>query len=156
MMMRDWQFRRELLSIIRLFIFIGAGLVNAVVSQSPSPCAACFSPAHLLPHIIGMAMLAMCRFLQYGTDYKGIWLFLVVPDRALSRFAQGVHASLWLTFVVIPQLLLVGLFIWRWGLLDAALFVIYSAAAVTIYLAFGLMSIDGGPSGKQPNPSRAA
>jgi len=156
MMMRDWQFRRQLLSIIPLFIFIGAGLVNAIVSESPSPFAAGFSPAHLLPHIIGMAMLAMCQFLQYGTDYKGIWLFLVVPDRALSRFAQGVHASLWLPFVVIPQLLMTGLFIWRWGIADAALFVIYSVATVSIYLAVGLRSVEGVPFGKQPNPGRAA
>jgi hypothetical protein len=156
MMMRDWQFRRQLLSIIPLFLFVGAGFVNAVVSNTPSPFAAGFSPAHMLPHVIGVLLLMMCRFLQYGTDYKGIWLFLIVPDHALYRFAQGVHASLWLTFLLIPHALLTGVFIWRWGIADTALFLAYSAGASSIYLAAGLNRIDGVPFGKQVNPSPAA
>jgi len=155
MMFRDWQFRRQLLSILPLLIFSLAGGAQAIFSNSPSPFAR-FTPAHLIPHAIGIILLIMCRLLQYGTDYKGVWLFLVVPDRALSRFAQGIHASLWLTCVVIPHVLLLGVFIWRWGVTDASLFVFYSAAASSIYLAVALRGIEGVPFGKQPNPSRAA
>jgi hypothetical protein len=109
-----------------------------------------------MPHALGVILLVMCRLLQYGTDYKGIWLFLIVPDRALSRFAQGIHASLWLTFVVIPHSIVLGIFAWRWGIVDALTFILYSAAATSIYLAVAIRGIDGVPFGKQPNPSRAA
>src|SRR5206468_707462 len=68
----------------------------------------------------------------------------------------GIHASLWLTVVLLPHALLWGPFMLRWGISEASLFMLYSVAAVSVYLAIGLRLIDGIPFGKQPNPSRAA
>ena len=156
MMLRDWQFRRQLLTVFPLLFFAIIGLANDLFSKNPSPFSAGFSSVHLLPHLFGIMLLSMCVFLQYGTDYKGVWLFLTIPDHMFRRVARGIHASLWLTVVLLPHALLWGPFMLRWGISEASLFMLYSVAAVSVYLAIGLRLIDGIPFGKQPNPSRAA
>jgi hypothetical protein len=153
MMSRDWQFRRQLLQLLPMSIFAVIGIVGG---SGVSPFSGRFSSIHFLPHFFGFILFGLCMFLQYGTDYKGVWLFLCVSDSALPKVARGVHASLWLTLVIVPHLALLILFTWRWMLSEGLLFTAYSLAVTTIYLACGLRFIDGIPFGKQLNPGRGA
>lgn len=153
MMSRDWQFRRQLLQLLPMTIFAVIGIIGG---SGVSPFSGRFSLIHLLPHFFGFILFGLCMFLQYGTDYKGVWLFLCVSDSALPKVARGVHASLWLTLVVVPHVMLLILFIWRWMISEGLLFTAYSLAVTTIYLAYGLRFIDGIPFGKQLNPGRGA
>jgi len=127
------------------------GVISAGMA---SPFSAGFTSSHFVPHLLGFVLSMVCATLPYGTDYKGVWLFLLASNGALARFAQGIHASLWLAFTIIPNLLLFPLFVWRWGITDAVTFGMYSAAVSSVYLAVGVRWIDGIPFGKQlgPNP----
>jgi hypothetical protein len=149
MMLRDWQFRRQILGILPMMFFMVVGLISAGLS---SPFSTRFSATHFVPHVLGFMLSLICLTLPYGTDYKGLWIFLLVSNTALARFARGVHASMWLAFIVVPNALLFPLFVWRWGADSAIPFTLYSVAVSTVYLAVGLRSIDGVPFGKQVGP----
>jgi len=151
MIMRDWQFRRQLLEWAPMLFFAAVGLVTGGVL---SPFASGWSSTHFIPHAIGFIVTAVCAMLPYGTDYKGIWLFLLVSDRALSRFAQGVHASLWLAFIAVPYSVMFPFLVWKWGVADAVVFSLFAVCVSSVYLALGLRSIDGVPFGKQASPSQ--
>jgi hypothetical protein len=153
MMLRDWQLRRQLLGLLPMTFF---ALIGIVGGSGVSPFSGGFALIHFLPHYFGFMLFTLCIVLQYGTDYKGIWIFLVVPDRAFPKFVRGMHASLWLTLVLIPHAAMLMLFAWRWNILEGALFTAYSLAVTTIYLACGIRFIDGVPFGKQMNPGRGA
>jgi hypothetical protein len=151
MLLRDWQFRRRLLGFIPLLFGMIAGGLR---SNMASPFGQTFTGAHFLPHIIGFVLYTSCIVMTYGTDYKGTWLFLVISDRLLAQFARGVHASLWLMFVVVPNVVLFPLFAWKWGLPAAAAYSLFSVAVSSVYLTFGIREIDGIPFGKQTSPGR--
>ena len=151
MILRDWQFRRRLLGFIPMMIGL---LVGVFGSGLGSPFAEDFTGALFLPHTLGFVLYMSCILMAYGTDYKGTWLFLVISDRVLVQFARGVHASLWLMFVVVPNVVLFPLFLWRWGVAAASAFFLFSIAASSVYLVFGLRNIEGIPFGKQVTPGR--
>jgi hypothetical protein len=152
MMLRDWQFRRQVLPAL-LPIFISFG--SAFKSGWPAdPFSRSFAPIHLLPHGIAFLLFLVCATLPYGADYKGAWVFLLAPASATRGFASGVHALFWLEIIVIPHLLLLPMFVWRWGLGHAALFAVYSVAAGSIYLAMELRLIEVIPFSRQMDPTR--
>ena len=134
MMLRDWQFRRQLLGIMPMLFFMIVG----VLCRKASPFWPLIHVFALCAARAGIHSLMVCVTLPYGTDYKGVWLFLLASDSALARFAQGIHASMWLAFIIIPNALLFALFMWRWGIADAATFALYTVAVSSVYLAFGL------------------
>jgi hypothetical protein len=146
MMTRDWQFRRGLLAVLPLPFFIFVGIFGGAAS---SPYGDAFSPVHFAPHALGYLTYLVCLSLPYGTDFKGLWLFLLVSDDALERFAKGVHGSLWLLMIVLPTALMLPVFVWKWGLSEALSFILLALPVSTIYLAFSLRKIDGVPFGKQ-------
>lgn len=149
MILRDWQFRRRLLSFIPLLFGVFVGFLR---SGFRSPFDQGFTGAHLLPHGLGFLLYMSCLLMNHGTDYKGVWLFLVIGDRAIVQFAKGVHASLWLMFVVVPNVVLLPFCVWRWGLATAAAFTVFSIAVSSVYLIFGLRNLEGVPFGKQVAP----
>ncbi len=146
MMVRDYQVRRALVSLLPMLILLLAGLPSAL---KVSPFSGQFSRMHFAPHVFGFLLFSICPVLSYGSDFKGVWVFLIVPSRVLGPFARGVHAALWLAVVVIPHMVLVALAAWKWGWLDAGLFTSFSAALVSLYLGLELLLIDGVPFSKQ-------
>lgn len=154
MMLRDWQFRRQF---IPMFVYVLIGLVPLLASGwRTDPFARKFAPMHMLPHVTGILLFFVCILLPYGGDYKGSWLFLVAPSRAIGGFARGVHALLWIDVIVIPHLVLLPLLAWAWGILHAGLFLAYSLAAASMYLALDLRRIDGAPFTRQADASRGS
>ncbi|MCW5976582.1 MAG: hypothetical protein KIT09_00820 [Bryobacteraceae bacterium] len=151
MMVRDWQFRRQMLP--AMIALVGPAIL-AVRDFAASPFSDRFTIMHVLPHLLGVVGFWTCMLLPYGGDYKGIWLFLLAPGQALGRFAAGVYALLWLSFALIPNAVVLAIFPWYWGLPEAALFAAYSVAVSSLYLGLELRLIDGVPFGKQPLSSR--
>lgn len=67
---------------------------------------------------------------------------------------MGVYAFLWIDFIVIPNLILLPLLAWRWGIWHAGLFFAYSIAMASAYLALELTLIEEVPFSEQLDPSR--
>ncbi len=153
-MVRDWQFRRNMAQTLPGPI-VGFIAVLAV-GRDVSPFGPDFAFAHFLPHLFGITAIFVCSFLAYGNDHKGIWCFAVAPDSASRPFARGIHAWLWLLLVVVPHAGWLLVLAWSWGVRDAVLFVAFSTAVAFLYLGASLRLIDGVPFGKQTPPTRSA
>ena len=152
MMVRDWQFRRNMAQYIPPVIF--GFIAMLVAGREVSPFAPGFAYTHFLPHLIGMTVLYWCLFLGYGNDYKGIWSFLIVPDSSFRPFVRGIYAGLWLMLIVVPNVFWLFVLTWSWGVRDAVLLIAYSTVVSFLYLGVGLRLIDGVPFGKQTPPTR--
>jgi hypothetical protein len=135
-------------------------LIIAGVAMAPGlhvpPFSSRFASMHFLPHAFGLMLLLICTVLAFGNDYKGAWLFQLVPAGAWERFAQGVFAVLWVRFIVIPHLFFLALLTWFWGVQSAALFIAYSLAVASFYLALELRLIEGVPFSQQPQVAQGA
>jgi hypothetical protein len=137
-------------------IYILIGLVPAVAGGWPTdPFSGRFTSMHILPHAFGIVLFFICNFLPYGSDYKGAWIFLLAPSRAFGPFARGVYALLWLG-IAVPHAILLPWLTWSWGIWHAGLFVAYSVAVCSVYIALELRLIDGAPFSKQVDMSRGA
>ena len=153
MVVRDWQFRRQLLPLLPAII---GPLVMIARDWRTSPFSGKFTSAHVLPHVIGVWLFFICLILQYGSDYKGAWIFQLPPSRNFDRFVRGVHAFLLLALVVAPNAVLLPVVCWAWGLWQGALFVAFSLAVSSIYLAGTLRMVEGLPFARQMEANRGA
>jgi hypothetical protein len=150
-MARDWQFRRQLMALAPSLIMFALTLVRG---WKTLPFSGRFTLMHLLPHFFGFVTLAICPAVAYGSDYQAIWVFLLTPVGALRKFGAGVHAALWTIFIGIPHTVLFCLLAFAWGVLDSAVFVAFSAAMASLYLALEIRLINGVPFGKQLQSNR--
>jgi hypothetical protein len=146
MMLRDWQFRRQMIPLIPLAV---VPIVLSSHGLRNSPFSGKFTEMHLFPHAFGIAFYVICSVMVFGNDHKGAWLFLLAPAGAFRGFARGVYARL-LTLIVAPHMVLLAVLAWYWGIRDATLFVAYSIVVSAIYLALELRLIEGMPFSKQP------
>jgi hypothetical protein len=151
MMVRDWQFRRQLIPIIPTALM---GLLAIFGGVRTSPFSGTFTPVHFLPHALGALLFVACTALAHGSDYKGAWIFLTVPGSTFRGFAHGVHALLWTAVILIPNLIVLVFLAWTWGLSDALLFIAFSLAIASVYLALELRLVEGVPFGKPVETSR--
>jgi hypothetical protein len=145
MMFRDWQFRRQLIPLLPAAITPVLALFRGL---RPSPFSGSFSPLHLLPHALGALLFFVCTFLAHGSDYKAGWVFLTVPGSTFRGFVRGVHALLWVAVILVPHLIVLGFLAWNWGPADALLFIAFSLAIASLYLALELRLVEGVPFGK--------
>ncbi len=132
----------------------GGSLLRYRNQRALSPFSNDFAPAHLLPHLNGLAVASVCNVLAFGDDYKGVWVFQVAPDGSFSGFARGVHAALLAVFVLIPHLIWLPIAIWSWGATDAATFIAYSVVVSALYVGLTLRLICGIPFGRQFEENR--
>jgi hypothetical protein len=153
MMTRDWQFLRQVVPLAPVLVIAGVMMVPGL---RVTPFSGRFTSLHVVPHACGFMLFLVCNFLAYGNDYKGAWVFLLIPAGAWERFARGVFAVLWVKFIVAPHLFFLALLSWFWGIQYAALFVAYSLAVASFYLGLELRLIEGVPFSKQPEVSQNA
>lgn len=153
LMFRDWQFRRQLIPLIPTAVM---GIAAIFGGLRADPFAGPFTPLHLLPHALGVMLFVLCTILAHGSDYKGAWIFLTVPGSTFHGFVRGVYALLWSFVILLPHLLLLPVLAWHWGFLDAALFLTFSLALASVFLALELRLIEGVPFGKPVDTSRGA
>ncbi len=152
MMMRDWQFRKNMaLNAAYVIVFL---IVLLFAGREVTPFASDFAFTHFLPHLIGLIVFFSCLYLAYGNDYKAVWLFAIVPDSSFRLFVRGIHAGLWFFLVAVPHAFWLLVLAWSWGLRDALWVITYSTAVASLYLAVGLRLIDGLPFGKQTPPAK--
>ena len=154
MMLRDWQFLRNVVMIIPMVIFPFIFLL--VAGWKISPFDSGFALMHFLPHLLGLAIILTCQFLAYGNDFKGIAWFFIAPDSSFRPFAGGIHAALWLLLAAVPNLLSLPVLTWSWAVQEAVLFIAFSTVVASLFLGVGLRLIDGVPFGKQAPPTRSA
>ena len=150
---RDWQARRELLalvySVLPLAILFASGWNRPLFTRD-------FTPMHVVPHFFALVFFSLCAAMAFGTDYKGAWVFQLIPATAFHDIARGVYAWIWCTFVLVPHTLFLFLWIYLWGLPHALLFTLFSIAMVSLYLGLELRLIDGIPFSRKPATSRQA
>ncbi len=113
MMVRDWQFRRQLIPLLPAIV---GNVILLARDWRTSPFSGQFASAHVLPHVIGVGLFFICLIMPYGSDYKGAWIFQLPPSRNFNRFARGVHALLFLALIVLPNAALLPVVCWAWGL----------------------------------------
>jgi hypothetical protein len=150
MMLRDWQFRRQMIPLIPMVLVPGFAAAQAI---RVSPFSGKFTAMHILPHAFGIVFYLISTVIVFGADHQGAWLFLLAPAGAFRGFARGVYARL-LTLILAPHALLLAVLAWYWGIRDAGLFVAYSTAVAAVYLGLELRLIEGMPFSKQPDASR--
>ena len=151
MVVRDWQFRRNMaMQAAPLVIWF---IVLLVVGREVSPFDRSFAATYFLPHLFGVTVVTTCRFLAYGNDHKGVWSFGVVPDSSFDPFARGIYAALWLLLIVGPHVFWLFVLAWSWGVRDGVFFIAHSTAVASLYLGLGVRLIDGVPFGKQTPPA---
>lgn len=155
LMLRDWQFRRQAIPLL-FYAFVGLASVAGRGWPSDPFSAARFSTMHLLPHVLGGLLFFVCGVLPYGNDFKGVWIFQSISSGAIDGFARGIFAVLWIDFILIPHLILLPPLIWLWGISHAALFITYSLATASVYLALELRLIEDIPFSKQVDNARQA
>ncbi|MDE2755971.1 MAG: hypothetical protein OXI92_05410 [Acidobacteriota bacterium] len=151
---RDWQFLKNATPLIPLpILLVVFTLARAGLA---SPFGPGFTFMHLLPHVLGLLIFLICQFLAYGNDFKAIARFFIAPDSSFRPFAAGIHAALWLLLAGVPNLLSLPVLAWFWPVPDALLFVTFSTAVTSLYLAVSLRFIDGVPFGTQAAPTHGA
>lgn len=151
---RDFEFRRQATPML-IGLLLGLAPL-AAGGWRTDPFSGRFTTAHLLPHIFGFVLFFICSFLPYGSDFKGVWVFLTAPAQAFGGFARGVYAALWIQMIVIPHVIMFLLFAWPWGVWRAGLFAGYSVAVSSIYLALELRLIGSLPFTSQVDATRSA
>jgi hypothetical protein len=153
MMLRDWQFRRQLIPLAPSLLVM---LPLAVTGWRTDPFSGRFTSMHVIPHAFGMLLFFICNFLEFGNDYKGAWLFLLAPAPSFRGFVRGVYAALWIRMVVLPHVVMLLGLVWAWGVWHAALFVAYSMAIASAFLALELRLMEAAPFSRQADASRGA
>ena len=149
---RDWRSKHSVAPMVPILIIGSVALL--VLGRAVSPFSSDLAPAHLLPHFSGIIMASVCNYLEFGVDYKGVWIFQIAPDGYFLRFARGVHAALLVVFVLIPHLIFLPITAWLWGPAVAAEFIAYSATVSALYLSLTLRLIDGIPFGMKFDQNR--
>jgi hypothetical protein len=151
MMFRDWQFRRQMIPMIPFAITPALALIGGFRTN---PFSGRFTPMHFLPHALGALLFFVCTILAHGSDYKGAWIFLTVSGSTFRGFVRGVHALLWTAVILIPHLVVLGFLARNWGPADALLFIAFSLAIASVYLALELRLVEGVPFGKPVETSQ--
>ncbi len=154
MVRRDFQFRRQALPMLALVSIYWVAVVTRAVHTDPFSRR--FAAVHTLPHMFGLLLFFVCSVLAYGNEFHATSIFRSIPDAAFKGFARGVHFALWIAVIGIPHMVLLLLLPWYWGAPHAVLFVVYSAAVSSAYLALELRLIDGIPFSKPVDPKRGA
>ncbi len=149
----DWQFRRAVYpALFQLLLLPLIGMVRGIGRSPFLPGA--ITAAHFLPHV-GLIGFLICPLLPFSDQHRAAWIFLMAPLESLRSFARGIYWALLFPVAVLPTVLL-PLYVWKWGLADAALFTGYSIAVGSLYVSIELFNIDGLPFANLPQAVRGS
>ncbi len=113
-----------------------------------------FPASQILPHLLGVMIVAICINLPTTAFAKASWIFLTAPIGSGRAFARGIIGALWVSLVALPHaalLLFISLFVnWK----EAALVAAFNLIVVSLYFAFGIGKISGLPASSPANESR--
>ena len=155
MAVRDWTFRRFFFQMtVMAFVVPALSMMRSGGLASPFVRAE-FVSAHLLPHVLGFALVGACQVMTSTSQHRAAWIFLTVPSDHRA-FVRGIFWSLWLPTVAATHLVVVLAATWLWGWRDAFVFVLFSAAVTSTYVAASMMLIAGMPFASPPQSSASA
>ncbi len=113
-----------------------------------------YPASHILPHLLGLVILAICINLPTTSFTNASWIYLTSPIGSGRACARGIIGALWVSMVALPHaalLLLFSLFVtWR----EAAIVAGFDLIVVSLYFAFGIGKISGLPFSSPANESR--
>jgi len=155
MMRRDYRFRSALAGSAPMFLM---GLVVPLYKQGVSidPFQGEMMAIHQIPHFLGVLAFLFCMSMHQTNDSKAAWIFQLIPKKAIGRFANGVHAALFVAVVAAPHLIALPVLFWAWPWRAAAVFGVYSVALSSLYLALSLSLLEDVPFTKQPSARSGA
>jgi len=155
MFRRDWNFRRNALILALYFPLVIVVLANGI-KKTPFVQGGfsieSFSLMHIFPHFLGISLAILCNLIPYSAEPKGADMFVSLPFGNLRPFIRGIYLSLWIPVAFLHLCLLIPC-AWFWGVLPGALFVGFSLALVSLYLALSLFFTDGFPFATAFTPS---
>jgi hypothetical protein len=151
----DWQFRRTVYpALIQMLILPLLGFVRTGLGHTP------FKPgpptaAQILPHIGGLIGLMFCFAITSSNQHKAAWIFLTIPTDGIRSFVRGIFWAVWLPINTLC-LVFAPILMWRWGVVDGALFTVYSLAVGSFYLSLESFLIDGLPFANPPESMKGS
>jgi hypothetical protein len=149
MLRRDWHFRRRALPMILAYFIVLVGITVQGIKISPFVSGGLsvrsFSPMHIFPACLGIICLMPCGMLAFTAEPRGAWIFTILPFERLRPFVRGIFLSLWLPIVVLTHLCVVIPCIWFWGAGHGLLFVFFSAALASLFLALAFLLVESLP-----------
>jgi hypothetical protein len=151
----DWQFRRTVYPVlIQVLLLPFLGFVRTGLGHTP------FIPgrptaAQILPHIGGFIGLMFCFAITSTNQHKAAWIFLTIPTDGIRSFVRGIFWAIWLPINALC-LVVAPILMWRWGIVDGALFTVYSLALGSFYLSVESFLIDGLPFANPPESMKAS
>lgn len=155
MALRDWQFRRAAMRgavpMVMLMLFSMRRGLRSPFDEGPG-----FTMAHVLPHIVGAALLTAADFLPFSDHYKARWIFLTVPASGLRGCVRGSVAVIWVVGAVMPSLVLFAATSIVWPVGHAGVFAGYCLAVWSFYIGAFAWIQSGLPFTRPPDPARAA
>lgn len=149
----DWQFRRTVYPMLiqglglPFLIWLHTGFGASPFRPGPPP----FS--HMLPHLGGLSGLIVCSMMTSSDQYRGAWIFLLAPFDGIRSFVRGFFWAVW-SPPCAAALILMPVLARLWGIADAALFVVYSVAVISLYVSLELFLVDGLPFASPPIKGR--
>jgi hypothetical protein len=156
MLRRDWNFRRQGVTAILPFVIAPFPAVIMSIKRSPFSAGGLsvrdFSPMHIFPHCLGMALVLVCMLIPYTAEPKGSSIFVGLPIGRLRPFVRGLYASLWVPVLILHLCLTVPC-IWYWRAGEGLLFNAFSLSLVSVYIGLALLLIDGFPFANIFKPS---
>jgi hypothetical protein len=158
MMRCDWQYRRTILmQTWLLLVFI---LALTIAASRGAPPVSPFggdsqSFMHVLPHIMGLIVMALCANLCYSDFPSVSWIYLVSPVSNLRAYTRGVFGALWISAIGLPHIILLPFLIRFWGWKEGSLATGFNLIIVSLYLAFEINLITGLPFSNPIDESRA-
>ncbi len=151
-MRRQTHFVKQWLS---MALPIAPMLALALRNPLPNPFSGVFSPAHFLPHLLGIMAIALAGFLPLGSSSKAAWLFQSVPSTFLREYARGVSLALLTLVILAPAVVVLPFLVWFWGWADSGLFLLFTLAVSGLYWVVALPLIEGLPFTRPIDPDHA-
>ena len=157
MVRRDWQYRRAILNQSWLPLLLIVAIVMFIANYGPLtlPQSREVSPALMLPHLLGLIIMALCVNLAITNFWTSSWIYSIAPIENLCSFARGVYWGLWVPAVGLPHLVMLAFLAWFWGWREAVLFLGFSLILVSLYLGVEISLIAGVPFSGRPNELRS-
>jgi hypothetical protein len=150
---RDAAFRRQALVCLTPLLINAAAIFQGL---GANPFTGEFSAMHVFPHVLGVMSLLLAPLLAGGSHPQAAWLFQLAHSERLNGFARGSAWALGSRLAGLPHLLLAAPLVWKWGLRDGVLFLLFSAAVTLAYLAVALRLVEGIPFARKLEREQSA
>jgi CubicO group peptidase (beta-lactamase class C family) len=157
LMGRDWQFRRNLLSmaVLPLLVILAMAIMIARYGLPPPPLSNReLSSVYIVPHLLGLVTMGLCSIVPFTDFHAASWIYLTAPLANLRAFARGIYWALWIPTAGLPHFALLPFLIASWNWKEALFVSGFSLIVASLYLGLSLKLIHGIPFSSPFDESR--